>query len=81
MTIEVPQYSITVTVQAGDRYSGWETRGETRLNLDVSSLDTLPKVGTITEGLLKAAVIEFDLKVAEKALQDLQNEDEDEDES
>jgi hypothetical protein len=69
MAIEIPQYNVTITVTAGFRYSGWETKGETRLNLDVSSLEGLPKVGAITEGLLKAAVIEHGLKVAEEALQ------------
>ena len=65
---DIPQYSVTVTVQAGERYSGWSTRGETRVTIEIPDLAKLPKLGTITDNLLQSAVSEYHLKKAEEAL-------------
>lgn len=63
--IEVEQFAVTVEVTVRDRVD-WDTSGKATMTIDVSSLSSIPKVGTITDGLTKAAIDQHLLKTAEK---------------
>lgn len=57
---DVPRYNIRVTVSV--RGDDWDTEGNASLELTVASLNDVPKLGALTDGLSSAAITQHALK-------------------